>query len=816
MRGVVSLIGCCLGFLNAGTYKIDTVAGSDWVGDNGAATLAILKQTEGLASDSVGNLYVADAANHRIRKITRAGVITTVAGNGLPGFSGDGGPASAAQLNSPYGLAMDGLGNLYVADLGNARVRRMGIDGNIVTIAGGGSLTPSSSTEGSSATTIALNAPRNIALDGYGSLYFSDFGAHRIYKVDATGALTTIAGTGIPGSAGDNGPATRAQLAFPAGLAFGRNGVLYLADSQNHAIRKIANGIISPFARAVTPTGMVIDGFGTMYVADPAAGQLLTFPGSAKPVVFPMTVLDLAFGADGFLYATQGQTVVRVAYSGLSATVAGGGSLASGDHGPAVAALLNHPSGVAADALGNIYIADHDNNRIRKIDAGGTITTIAGTGDAGNLGDNDVATQAQLNSPSSVTIDVAGNLYIADTGNHRVRKINPVGVIQPLPFPGLDTPVYALADAAGNVYVADSALGAILKRTPLGVVTTLAAHLGSPGGMVLDANHNLYFADTKAKRVFKLDAAGTLTAIADGIWSAPAAVTIATNGDLLIADAGLERIVSVDAAGNLSVVAGAGSQGFSGDGDDAASAQLSSPVAMTLDPNGAIFIADRDNNRIRRLTPQPSGIIAPIQLISAVNTASQQPGPIAPGMLLDLIGTNLTASDLPNIQVLFRTDSSTTFPAQILLVDAKRVELRVPPQLASSGTATIQILNNAVLIAQISAALAVASPGIFADDSGQAIAVNEDGTLNSAANPAARGSIMVLYGTGEGVTGQDVTLNVGGSAAEVLYAGPIPGYPGLLQINVRMPSGYIGPGAFAVTLITGGSSSQPGVTVTLN
>src|SRR5580693_3285357 len=250
-------------------YQISTLAGSDWIGDNGAATLAILTQAEGIAADSAGNLYLADSAQNRIRKITRAGVITTFAGTGIAGFSGDGGPAASAQFNSPYGLVFDGMGNLYVADLGNARVRMVAANGNVSTVAGGGSLSPGGSNEGSAATMVALAAPRNVTLDGSGALYFSDFTGQRVYRVApgssvvAGGALTTIAGTGAPGLSGDNGPANRAQLSYPAGLAFDRTGAMYIADSQNHLIRKVAGGIISSVARAVTPTGLAVDPFGT-------------------------------------------------------------------------------------------------------------------------------------------------------------------------------------------------------------------------------------------------------------------------------------------------------------------------------------------------------------------------------------------------------------------------------------------------------------------------------------------------------------------------------------------------------------------------
>ncbi len=826
-------------------YQISTLAGSAWIGDNGPATLAILTQAEGIAADPAGNLYLADAAQNRIRKITRAGLITTFAGTGIAGFSGDGGPAASAQFNSPYGLVFDGMGDLYVADLGNARVRMIAANGTVSTVAGGGSLTPGGSNEGSAATMVALAAPRNLTLDGSGALYFSDFTAQRVYRVDlgAGGALTTIAGTGVQGFSGDNGPATHAQLSYPAGLAFDRSGAMYIADSQNHLIRKVAEGIISSVARAITPTGLAVDVFGTLYAADPGAGELLAFPANGAAAAVAISALDLTFGSDGYLYASQGSTAIRVSFTGPGTVVAGGGSFASGDQGPANNALLQHPSGVAADALGNIYIADRDNNRIRKVSPEGIITTVAGTGNActvnerpasGGLnddGDGGPATQAQLSSPSSVTLDAQGNLYIADTGHGRVRQVTPAGIIHAVSFPGLISPAYALADGAGNLYVSDTGLGAIVRITPLGAISSLVDQLNSPGGFAFDPSGNLYFTEAGAGRVRRRDTAGNLTTLAAGIWSAPHGVAVSAAAqetgapqNIFVADSGLERILCIDSSGVVTTVAGTGTLGFSGDGAGAAAAELNSPWDLAIDSQGIIYTADLNNNRVRRLTPAPNAVPAPLVLVGAVNAASFEAGPVAPGMLLDLLRTGLTAADAPNVQVLFQTTSVNAPPAQtpaqvlaqILSVDSGTVVVVVPMQIAAAGDVAIQVLNNSTQIAQITAVVAAAAPGLFTSSAGQAMAVNEDGTLNSASNPAARGSIVVLYGTGQGISGLPVSVTVGGYAANVLYTGPVAGYPGLWQLNVQMPAGYVAPGTMAVIVNVGGASSQPGVFLTLN
>ncbi|HML18265.1 MAG TPA: hypothetical protein VK419_14645, partial [Bryobacteraceae bacterium] len=377
-------------------YTISTVAGSAWVGDDGPATAAILAQAEGIAFDASGNMYVADAGNHRVRKITHAGVITTFAGTGMAGFSGDGGPASAAQLNSPYGLMFDGAGDLLIADLGNARVRKVTPDGNIATVAGGGSAPAGGANEGSAALGVALMTPRNLASDGSGGFYISDFGANCVFRVASDGSLTTAAGTGAPGYAGDGSAANRALLAYPAGIAIDRDASLYISDSGNHAIRKVTNGMISTVGHATTPTGVAVDGFGTLYIADPNAGEIVVEPASGPASTYNLAASDVAFGIDGYLYATSVTLVWRVSFAGSSLVVAGGGNLAYGDGGAATGALLNHPSGVAADMNGNLYIADRDNNRIRRVAPNGTISTIAGTGASGNTGDYGAATEATL------------------------------------------------------------------------------------------------------------------------------------------------------------------------------------------------------------------------------------------------------------------------------------------------------------------------------------------------------------------------------------------------------------------------------------
>src|SRR5205085_2718729 len=245
-------------------YRVETVAGSARIGDGGPAIAAQLSNILGVAADRSGDLYIADTVNHRTRKVSRDGIITTLAGTGIAVFSGDGGPAAAAQLNLPYGLAADMAGFVYVADLGNQRVRRISPQGTIFTVAGNGRKAASS--DGGAATEAGLLTPRNVVVDAAGNLYFSEFEGHRVRKVTPDGRIFTAAGTGLPGFRGDGGPALLAQLNYPAGLAIDQSGLLYIADSRNNRVRNVFDsGVIgtvlrvSPSTALATPLAVAVD-----------------------------------------------------------------------------------------------------------------------------------------------------------------------------------------------------------------------------------------------------------------------------------------------------------------------------------------------------------------------------------------------------------------------------------------------------------------------------------------------------------------------------------------------------------------------------
>jgi sugar lactone lactonase YvrE len=432
---------------------------------------------------------VAETGAHRVRKVDRTGAITTLAGTGVEGFSGDGGPAAQAQLASPYGVAADIAGNIYIADLGNARVRRVGVDGNIATVAGGGTHDASLANEGMPGVSMRLLAPRNLLADDQRNLFISDFAGQRVFKLSVDGLLTTFAGTGTRGYLGDGGPAIAAQLAFPAGLAMGFDGSLYIADSSNHAVRRISNGVITTFVTGGTPVGLALDVLATLYVADTETGTVLRFPvsGFLPPLNIPAS--DAARAPDLSLYFVESDAgiVQRMPLFADVTLAAGGADPARGDGGAGTVALLSHPSGVAADASGNLYIADRDNHRVRRVASDGTITTVAPA----------VAWAA----PSGVSVDAAGNLYVVDTGLKQVLRIASAGTVQAIAPSLLTAPAAAVADAAGNFYIADMGASSIRVVNAAGVVSTLADHLEGPHGLALDGVGHLFFTEQDGARV---------------------------------------------------------------------------------------------------------------------------------------------------------------------------------------------------------------------------------------------------------------------------------------------------------------------------
>ena len=366
-------------------------------------------------------------------------IISTDAGNGTAGFSGDGGSATAAQVNAPTGVAEDTLGNIYIGDTSNNRVRTVTTAGIISTIAGNGSF--GFGGDGGQATNAKLAAPTGVAVDGSGNVFIADTDNNRIRKVASNGIITTYAGTGKCNADGDNGMATNSGLCLPTGVALDSNNDLFIADSGNNDIREVTpNGVITRFAGA--------GGTGSKGDGGPAKMAKLNTP---TGVAVDNQVTHNVYIAD-----TGNSKVRAVNISGIISTFAGNGTFGfSGDGGKAPLAELAAPTGLGVDPLGNVYISDTLNNRIRVVIPLGDMFTYAGTGVAGFSGDGGPATSARINGPTGAVAVDGQNVYFADTNNNRVRRVlgGPPPNIPETPFNVALLPLSALALLGGGGYL---------------------------------------------------------------------------------------------------------------------------------------------------------------------------------------------------------------------------------------------------------------------------------------------------------------------------------------------------------------------------
>ena len=636
---------------------ISTVAGSGisgYTGDGGAATAArIFCPNGGVAIDPSGNLYIADNSNNRIRKVSTSGIITTFAGNGTSGYSGDGGAATAAELAGPRYILFDAAGNLYISDYGNNRIRKVTPSGIISTFAGNG--TSGYTGDGGAATAAEINAPRGIYLDGGGNFYISDFGNYRVRKINSSGIISTIAGNGTSGYAGDGGNATAAELADPEGIVTDASGTVYIADGTNNRIRKINPG--TAVLGAVTGPATVAAGSSITLADTTSGGSWSSSSTSIATVNSSGGVTGVAAGSVTISYSatnscgtsvvTYGVTVTTTSCSVIITTIAGTGTgTYSGDGGAATAAGLHSLGGLFFDGSGNMYITDAGNNRIRKVTAAGVISTVAGNGTAGYSGDGGAATAAELNSPSDVKIDGSGNMYITDYLNSRVRKVTPAGIISTVVGNGTSGfsgdggaataaeiyyPQEIVFDGSGNYYIADEGNGRVRKVSTSGIITTVAgggstlgdggpataANISHPGGVVFDISGNMYVSDMQNYRIRKITTAGIISTIAgngtagysgDGGAATAAELDYPTRlcfdgaGNLYVPDYTNNRLREVSTSGIITTIAGNGTGAFAGDGGSPTASELYSPDAVCIDGSGNIYISDAFNNRVRKIT----------------------------------------------------------------------------------------------------------------------------------------------------------------------------------------------------------------------
>jgi sugar lactone lactonase YvrE len=620
----------------ASVWKLDAkglvtrVAGNGregYSGDGGPATSAQLNFALAVAVDSQGNLFIADTKNYRIRKVSPDGVIATVAGNGTRGYSGDGGPATTAQLRYPVGVTADSHGNLFVADQFNYRIRKVSPEGVITTVAGNGD--SGYSGDGGPATSAQLLSPEAVTADSQGNLFIVDTSDHRIRKVSPGGDITTFAGNGTRGYSGDGGPATSAQLRDPRGVSADARGNVFIADSNGASVRKVSPGGIITTVAGSGAFNYAGDG-GPATSAGLAASGMAADPGGNL------------FIADWF-----NNRIRKVSPNGIITTVAGNGTPAnSGDGGPATSAILSGGWNLAVDGSGNLFVADFGHNRVRKISPNGTISTVAGNGTPGNSGDGGPATSARLSQPDSLAVDWQGALFIGE--NAYVRRVSPTGTIATVAGSGrsgdpgdggpaisahLGRLVGLAVDGRGNLFLADSFDSRVRKVSPDGIITTVAgtgtrgysgdggpaarAQLNYPLGLAVDPQGNLFIADSFNSCIRKVSLNGIVTTVAgtgvagysgDGApatsaqLAQPAGLAVDAQGNLWIADRGNYRIRMVSLGGIITTMAGDGTIGYSGDGGSALFAQLLGPTGLAIDGQGNVYVADA-GNIIRRLRP---------------------------------------------------------------------------------------------------------------------------------------------------------------------------------------------------------------------
>jgi len=645
---------------------VTTVAGPSFPLTSGGGASASFNQPFGVAADDTGNVYVADYDNNLIRKISASGVVSTLAGTGKQGS--DNGAALSASFDLPSGVAVDKSGNVYVADLANNMIRKISPAGVVSTLAGTGD---TGSINGPAATATFFQ-PTGVAVDNSGNVYVADLNNHMIRMISAAGVVSTVAGTGATGSA--NGPGSTATFMSPSSVAVDQSGNIYVADFTNQLIRKInSSGVVSTLAGSGSigfvngpdsaasfsaPFGVAVDASGNVYVAEAGnqdirmispSGVVSTLAGSgvvgshngiATQASFWFPTGVAVDGAGNVYVADRSNNLIReIDPSGLVSTLAGNGSVGSANS-PATSSFST-PSGVAEDGQQNVYVADQNNNVIRKIDTKGVVTTFAGNGNRALV--NGTALAASFDMPYAIAVDGSGNLYVSEADNV-IRKITSSGMVSTLAGSGLtgstngvgtvasfNAPTGIAVDNRGNVYVADAGNNLIREISPSGVVSTLAGS-GSPGytdgdvqnqvafnhpvGVAVDGQNNVYVADAGNNVIRIINPTGTTTMAGSGTpgsidasglkasFDDPSGIAVDGSGNVYVTDLGDNKIRYVsNQFGAVSTMAGTGAAG-SANGPGSV-ATFNAPLGIAVDQHGHIYVADMGNNLIRVLTPLP-------------------------------------------------------------------------------------------------------------------------------------------------------------------------------------------------------------------
>ncbi len=562
----------------------------------------------------------------------------------------------------------------------------------------------------------------------------------------------------------------------------------------------------------------------------------MTFSGDGGPATAASLNLPrgLAINSAGGVYISDtGNSRVRlVSPAGIISTVAGNGSYgATGDGGQATNASFSDVTDIALDAAGNLYIADASNHRIRKVTPGGIVTTVAGTGVQGSSGDGGLAIDATLNRPISVALDAAGNLYICDSSNHNVRRVSLAsGMIAPYAGNGtaafsgdgglataasLNFPLGVATDKYGYLYIADSGNNSIRRVSPGGMIVTVAG-TGNLAGF-----------------------AGDGAAANGALLNIPSDVAVDGSGNLFIADSGNNRVRKVDGpSGIIGTIAGGDNDGFSGDAGPAVNSLLSFPWKLATDPAGAVYIADRVNNRIRKIsagTYVATLAGAPVTSVSAASNALN--ASLAPSLIASAYGKGLADSTvnaplpLPatvaNVGVIVKDAAGNTREAQLYFISANQINYVVPDQ-TSVGTATVTMTKNGQTVGSGTIQVAAIAPGIFAANgngqgaasaeavkypaqtwqfTGTCPAVGSCVTVPFDVGTAATPVYLELYGTGIRGTKSSVTATIGGTAAAATW-GVQSQYPGMDQVNLLVPTSLAGRGEVDVVLTVDGVAAN--------
>lgn len=804
--GKLRILYLCAGALLSGQNLITTFAGGPKVFATGMPATTVPVAPSGVAIGPQGELYFGDREANVVVRLNSNGTLTVVAGNGVAGFSGDGGPATQASLNQPSGFAVDSVGNLYISDVGNVRVR----------------------------------------------------------KVDIRGIITTVAGNGQFGFSGDGGLATLASLSFANGLTFSTDGQtptqfggpiavdnlgnLFIADMRNGRVRKVGiDGIISTLASVPFPNAIAVDGQGNLYTGSNIPGiQKITSGGVVSTLALSTNVLSLAADPAGNLYAITPPGVILITVAGEVKNLIGSNKLT--------------PRSVAVDHQGNVFLSAA--SEIDRSDAQGNLTTIVGTGLPNYFGDGGAAVKAGLSAPDSIAVDAAGSVYIADANNRRVRMVDSQGnistvaafatnsntvpyhialtpdgsllvtgsAISPLlkiakggaisTFTNLVGVLDIAVDGAGNVYLLDNKLN-LLKVDPTGTTITQPAggvkSLCTPFQhqcLATDAAGNVYMANGGS--VAKVTPDGTVTNIPVSNVSAISGIAVDSAGNIYVSDTGAHsQVLRVSRDGTTTPFAGNNAVTFGGDGGPALQASLFNPVGLALDSRGNLYIADNINGRVREVFTQTGPLTTSVDMASGTADIAQNGWiEIRGGNLASSTTTWNNAPDFASGKLPTQLGGvSVTVngkPAFVYFVSPTQINVLTPLDgttgsvavvVTTSGTSAPPFQVNIRPVAP-AFALAGATRNIAARHAdGSLVGPAQLSTPGFAFSPAKPGETIMLYGFGFGLPSAALengsssqsgalpvlpVIQVGGVQAVVGFAGVVS--PGLYQFNVTVPS----------------------------